>query len=173
MRIKELAIGLVLSQLPTASIASTAGDELPLAASGLADSTDFNSAQVLSGYEVEDFEIELSPGHETVGITWGNWSRATWGSSYATSTEYAFLYYLGRAKAAGNVFDGKRIIRVCIWYSRDERVLSPVVCSNAYKANGIWNSGTEVSVGAWDTLDWEAPKTIFNIRTVRINPTSF
>jgi hypothetical protein len=42
MRIKALAIGLVLSQLPTASIASTAGDELPLAASRLVDSTDFN-----------------------------------------------------------------------------------------------------------------------------------
>lgn len=170
LKIKTLVIGLLLSQLPTASFAST----LP---GNVSDTTQATETQLLSetianldGYEVDNYEIELTPGGGTVGLRWGDRTRATWGSSYATSTEIAYLYYQGKAKAAANVFDGKRIVQVCIWYSRNGINQTPVVCSNASTATGTWTSGPEVSVGAWDTLVWDAPKTIFNIQTVRINP---
>lgn len=170
MRIRTLVIGLLLSQLPAASFASTLPGDVspttPVIDTQLSSESAFN----LAGYEVDTYEIELSPGGGTVGLRWGDRTRATWGSSYATSTEIAYLYYQGKARAAGNVFDGKRIVQVCIWYSRNGVNLTSTVCSNASSASGTWTSGPEVSVGAWDTLVWDAPKTTFNIQTVRISP---
>ena len=97
---------------------------------------------------------------------------ATWGTSYATSTETAQLYYTGKAKAAGNIYGGKRIIQVCFWYTRGTTWVSSKYCSNAVP-NGLgtsWLPGPEVSHGVWDSLNPVAPKTVFNISRVLINP---
>lgn len=99
---------------------------------------------------------------------------ATWGSSYAISTEIASLYYQGRAKAAGNIYDGKRIISVCFWYSRGTENKSSTYCSNASSSGSTWRAGPEVSHGVWDTLKpGEQNRTIFNIKTSRIDPRIF
>ena len=170
LKIRTAVIGLLLSQLPSASFASA----LPGAVTNATQVTETQNLSEfvsnLDGYEVDNYEIELTPGSGTVGLRWGDRTRGTWGSSYATSTEIAYLYYQGKARAAGNVFDGKRIVQVCIWYTRNGVNLTATVCSNASSASGVWTSGPEVSVGAWDTLLWDAPKTLFNIQTVRISP---
>lgn len=127
------------------------------------------------GVVVETQQVELRPGGEPVVVEWPSGSglitpQATWGSSYATSTETAQLYYTGRAKAAANVYSGKRIVSVCFWYSRGGTRLIPNQCSNARTSGSRWVAGPEVSKGVWDTLDPDAPRTIFNISTMRIGP---
>lgn len=94
--------------------------------------------------------------------------QATWGSSYAISNEYV-SYYRGRAKAAGNVYYGERIIRVCVWYSNPGRS-SDTVCSNASSSGGQWHAGSEATVQFIDNLSVNWPDTNFNIRTTRIDP---
>ena len=95
---------------------------------------------------------------------------ASWGSSYATSTEIVQLYYQGKAKAAANIHGGKRIIRVCFWYSRGGSVISPTVCSNASSSTGAWRAGPEKRDGVWDSLDPNAPVTKFHYSITKINP---
>lgn len=95
---------------------------------------------------------------------------ATWGSSYALSTEDWQWWYHGRAKAAANVYSGKRIIQVCIWYTRGADRVSPKVCSNAVNDSGGWSAGPERRTECIDTIDPNAPQTMFNITTSRINP---
>ncbi|XBH21713.1 hypothetical protein V5R04_00340 [Jonesiaceae bacterium BS-20] len=95
---------------------------------------------------------------------------ATWGSSYATSTETAQLKYTGKAKAGANVFDGKRIIQVCVWYTRGGAQVGSKVCSNATPPGTAWKAGPEKTVSVWDSLNPVASKTIFNISTSRIAP---
>lgn len=124
----------------------------------------------MPGYQEEVISLEVSPGQGPLTLRWGGRTRDIWGSSYATSTEIAYLYYQGRARAAGNVHLNQRIVQVCIWYSRNSVNITPVVCSTASSSSGTWVSGPEVSVGAWDTLGWNDPKTVFNIQTVRISP---
>lgn len=170
MKIRTVVIGLLLSQLPAASFASALPGAVTNTTQDMETQHQSNPISNLDGYEVDNYELELTPGGGTVGLRWGDRTRATWGASYATSTEIAYLYYQGKARAAGNVFDGKRIVQVCIWYSRNSVNLTSVVCSNASSASGVWTSGPEVSVGAWDTLVWDAPKTIFNIQIARISP---
>jgi len=121
-------------------------------------------------YQEDLYQIEITPGSGTVSVVWNDRLRSVWGSSYATSTEYAFLYYQGVAKAAGNVYQTSRIIEVSIWYTRNGSAISSKVCSDAYNSGGVWRSGSEVSTTTWDVIDWNAPKTIFNISTVRIPP---
>jgi hypothetical protein len=123
------------------------------------------------GSSFEDtYQIELGSATETVSVVWGNLGRATWGSSFATSSEWLDLYYTGEAKAAGNVYQNLRIVKVCIWYTRDGALISSKVCSNATFSGGIWRAGSKVSTTTWDVLVWDGPKTIFNISTVRIPP---
>ncbi len=81
-----------------------------------------------------------------------------------------YLYYEGRAKAAGNVYLNQRIVQVCIWYTRDSQVVSGTVCSNAKGGTNTWSAGSEVVTGAWDSLGLYDPRTLFNISTVRIAP---
>ena len=97
---------------------------------------------------------------------------ATWGASYAISTEWwSQLGYDGKAKAAANLYAGLRIIQVCIWYTRDgEGVVGAKVCSNANSPNCVWVPGPEKTTSAWDSLNPFAPPTVFNISTVRISP---
>lgn len=129
-----------------------------------------------SGAIIDTYQFELDPNSGSVSLYWSDrsgLSRAAWGGSYATSTEIAWLYYVGKARAAGNVYQGKRIISVCIWYSRAGEIISNAKCSNATGNSVAWFSGPEVSVDAFDSLAWNDTPTIFNIRTTRIDPTLF
>lgn len=130
------------------------------------------------GLRVDTWQLEIEPGAGPVGIVFDGTSSspglvtplATWGSSYANSTETVQLYYSGKAKAAANVYNGKRIIQVCIWSTRGGVMKSAKVCSNATSVGSDWSSGSEVRTGAWDSLNPWAPPTILNISTVRIDP---
>jgi len=127
------------------------------------------------GAEVETFEVDadqidfdasfptdVSPGQVI--------PAARWGSSYATSTHRAELIYTGKAKAAANIFKGKRIIRVCFWYSRGGKRLTSKICSKASSTSGRWQAGKEVQKTIRDSLGWNDPKTKFHYETGRINP---
>lgn len=95
--------------------------------------------------------------------------NATWGASYAISTEQFQLYYDGKAKAAANVYQGKRIVDVCFWWTQDKRT-SPTKCSAATGKGKNWVAGPEVKDRFNDTLDPGAPQTVFHIATTRIDP---
>lgn len=97
---------------------------------------------------------------------------ATWGSSYAISTEQAQLHYYGKALAAGNVYGGQRIIEVCIHYANPGNH-SPTVCSDATSTGSSWISGSEHHVTFWDNLSINWPPTNFYIDRVVINPNVF
>jgi hypothetical protein len=130
------------------------------------------------GLKTDTIRIELEPGSDPVGVVWGSEPRGpggivpqvSWGNSYAYSTEAWQLYYTGHALAAGNVYQNKRIIQVCIWYTRGTSVVGAKKCSNASSNGSSWSSGSDVETNAWDTLDPFAPPTVFNISTTRINP---
>lgn len=130
------------------------------------------------GLVVDARQFEIEPGAGPVGVVFDDRGsgrdsitlQAVWGSSYAISTETLQFFYDGKAKAAANVFDGKRIIQVCIWYTRGLEVVSAKVCSTANFLAGAWNPGPEVRVSTTDSLDPNAPVTTFRISTIRINP---
>jgi hypothetical protein len=128
------------------------------------------------GLKVDTFQCEIEPGSGPVGIVFGDTPQGpgsvtpqiAWGTSYAWSTETLLIRYDGKAKADANIFDGKRIIQVCIWYTRDGVQKGDKVCSTAASIGGSWLSGPEVTTWCWDDLG--SIHTIFNISTVRINP---
>jgi hypothetical protein len=130
------------------------------------------------GVEVDTFSCELEPGSGSVGIVFDGTQQSpgqvspmiTWGASYAISTEWwSQLGYDGRAKAAANLYSGKRIVQVCIWYTREgDGVVGAKVCSNASSPSGTWLPGPEVTTSAADSLNPFAPHTVFNFSTVRI-----
>jgi hypothetical protein len=131
------------------------------------------------GLQVDTFQIEVEPGSEPVGLVFDDTMSnapgsivplATWGASYAISTETIQLFYEGKAKAAANIYAGKRIIQVCIWYTRDGEQKGNKVCSNATTSGTVWLPGPEKKTSCWDSLvPWDPP-TIFNFTTVRIDP---
>jgi hypothetical protein len=94
---------------------------------------------------------------------------AVWGTSYAYSVESVYVNYHGWAKAGGNVYAGGRIIRVCIWYTQDKRK-SGTVCGDAAFSGGSWYPGAEVQQWFTDTLDSNAPQTIFHFSLSKIDP---
>ncbi len=121
----------------------------------------------------DDYQIELNPGGSPINVSWQDAPsrlRTAWGASYANSTETIQFFYVGKALAAGNVFQNQRIVQVCIWYTRGTQWVSLRVCSTASSDAGYWVAGPEVMTSAIDSLDWNAPKTIFNIETTRISP---
>lgn len=125
---------------------------------------------------VESFEIDPDTG-ALVGMNYPTdippgtiTPMASWGSSYAYAEEYAYVTYRGVGKAAANVYSGQRIITVCFWWARGGSAVTGTTCSNASSATGAWRAGPEVVGWATDSLDSNAPKTIFNIQTTRINP---
>jgi hypothetical protein len=131
------------------------------------------------GLKVDTYQCEIEPGSGTVGIEFRDapqgpgsvTPQATWGSSYAISTEWwSQLGYDGKAKAAANIFNNKRIIQVCMWYTRGGAAVSGTVCSNAASTGGSWLSGPEKTMSVWDSLNSRDPPTVFNFSTVRINP---
>lgn len=131
------------------------------------------------GLVVDIEQFEVVPGGGPVGGTFAEappegqvTPMATWGTSYAISTEVAQLRYNGKGKAAANVFGGKRIIQVCFWYTRNGVTKGSKKCSDA-TSSGTWRPGPEVKESVWDTLNPVAPKTVFNISTSRINPSIY
>jgi hypothetical protein len=170
-----LAFGL-LTGAPSAPLELTASTSGELVCSTYLSSNETleQERQLLdAGGTVEICQREVSPGAGTFSYVWPSGrmqARAVWGTSYATSQEIVDLFYVGRAKAAGNVYQNERIVRVCIWYTRDSVAITNQVCSNASSDSGIWLPGPEVSVSAWDILVWDAPKTIFNMKVGRANP---
>lgn len=177
MRIKSAAsTGIALMLLMGLGVPAAAATDLPKE-----DSTD---TVVINGeeYGPEDGVRTTTESYDVVGedpidITYadepeGISPRATWGSSYARSTEYAYVRFQGRAKAAGNVYAGERIVGVCIWYAHPGRK-SPTVCSSATSSGRSWSAGPERTVGFTDNLSFNWDKTKFHIRTTRINPSIF
>jgi hypothetical protein len=128
------------------------------------------------GLKVDTQQIELVPGSGDVSVVFEDTTNGsvtpqlTWGASYAISKETFQVRYDGKAKAAGNVFNGKRIIQVCIWYTRDGVQKGDKVCSNADTVGANWVAGPERTTWCWDDPAPWAPHTIFNISTVRIDP---
>lgn len=125
--------------------------------------------------QVDEYQIEVVPGSTPITLNWYQPSRARdyWGPSYATSTEYLYFVHAGKAKAAGNIFNGLRIVQVCIWYTRGVSIISDVVCSNASSDTGVWVAGAVATTSALDTPSSTDPKTIFRIQTTRIDPSIF
>jgi hypothetical protein len=129
------------------------------------------------GLVITEESFELKPGGESVGQWFPSTPApgeigpmANWGASYAYTNEIAQLLYRGYGHAAGNVYSGLRIIGVCFWWTRGGARLSPDTCSNAWSTGSSWNPGLHVGRDQWDTLDPNAPPTVFNIRTTRIQP---
>lgn len=133
------------------------------------------------GLAIDTVQIELGPGSGTVGIVFDDTSggvggvtpMATWGSSYAISTQWPWpgFGYDGKAKAAANVYNGLRIVQVCFWYTRaGEGTIGTKMCSNAGGTCSYWAPGPEVTESVWDSMDPFAPPTVFNIQTYRILP---
>jgi len=164
------------------------GGLIPLAASpAMANTQDETQETVVvdgreygpeDGVSVTTESFELTAGElESVGVEYGSapsegdfGTRAAWGASYATSTEYVQYYYKGAAKAAGNVYSGQRIIQVCIQYTRSGVGVADRRCSNASSNGSRWAAGPETLSYATDSLSLNGPKTVFNIQTTRINP---
>jgi len=118
-------------------------------------------------------QFPITPGElVTVGRSYSDrLTRATWGTSYAISTEVAFLWYKAKAKAAANVYSNLRIIKVCFYYTRNNVVISSTKCSTANSNGSYWTAGPEVTDTVTDSIISGATNTsIFNIVTTRINP---
>lgn len=132
---------------------------------------------------IETLQVPLTPGAGDVNIQWSDTGlgryasyvtpQDAWGSSYAISRELAWVRYVGTARAAGNIYGGQRITGVCIWYTRNGAMKSYKGCSYASSNGRSWAAGPVTIVETWDTIDPNAPKTIFNIQTTRINPNIF
>jgi hypothetical protein len=130
------------------------------------------------GLEIDTLQFVIEPGAGPVGVVFdGNSNRPgsitpqfTWGASYAISEEFVQLHYEGKAKAAANIYAGKRIIQVCIWYERDGEQKGAKVCSNATTSGTVWLPGPEKKTDCWDSpWPWDPPTT-FWASTVRIAP---
>jgi hypothetical protein len=142
------------------------------------DSSSFqeNTVVQVSNTQTSEIQAEVNPGGTPISYVWSDrqpLTRSSWGASYATSTEILFLIYQGKARAAGNVYQNLRIVKVCIWYSRDGQQITSKVCSNAIGGSSSWGPGPEVTVFAPDSLGWDDSKTLFHIETTRISPNIF
>jgi hypothetical protein len=127
------------------------------------------------GLTVVEESFPIVRGGDPVGVTFdtkpsGELStQEVWGSSYAFSQEQAYVSYIGHAKAAANVHQGLRIVRVCFWWTQASRT-SATTCANATFSGGSWTASPEVSSTFNDSLDSNAPQTVFHIQTSRIDP---
>ncbi|AZS46126.1 hypothetical protein [Microbacterium oxydans] len=133
------------------------------------------------GVTVTTEDIVLVPGAgDEVGKEWVDTPPPgtfvpydTWGTSYAISREIAYLFYEGKAKAAANVYNGQRIIQVCIQYQRNGVGVADRRCSGATSTGSAWRAGAEVLSYASDSPELVAPPTVFRIWTTRIDPQIF
>jgi len=161
-------------EVPPPSTTDTMTVEMPERV--IIDGREFGPEHGLS-ITVESFEIGNDG--QPVGATYGDTPsqeddigpQAFWGSSYAYSIEHWQAYYTGVAKAAANIYNGQRIVQVCFWWSRGGNPVSSTTCSTASTPNGgQWVAGPEVQDWIWDSPNPFAPKTIFNMKTLRIHP---
>jgi len=121
---------------------------------------------------VDGREFGPADGLTVTSETYGTLSGAgVWGTSYGTSKEYVAVYR-GKVKAAGNVYGGQRIIKVCMWYHHPGRT-SSTVCSSASSNGSRWTAGSEKTLSFVDNLSDNWPTTSFEVRTTRINPNSY
>lgn len=164
--------------LPFAASPAFASDESAESETVVVNGREFGPEDGVTVTE-ETFVIEPGSG-ETVGEQWATTPApgtvspmAAWGASYATSTEIAQLAYLGKAKAAANVYNGQRIIKVCFsyWWGQSNR--TGWQCSSASSNGSQWTAGAEKSYTFWDNLSINWPQTVFHIQTTRINPQIF
>lgn len=124
----------------------------------------------------ESFELDESANDERVGRVWETTpsegeigAQTYWGASYAFSEHPTDFTYYGYAHAAGNVYNGERIIQVCMWFTQGTRAQIPT-CSSATSNGSYWSPGIKEFTAFADSLDPNVPVTIFNIRTTRIDP---
>ncbi len=132
-----------------------------------------NGTPILDGDIQVDYlalDAELNNGQITYRFPENLRNRDAWGASFAESKEKLWVFYQGIAYAAANVYQGQRIVQVCIWYTQDGNRVSDTVCSTASSDSGVWLPTDIAAVSTFDTLNWAAPHTIFNIRTSRISP---
>ncbi|MBN8881956.1 MAG: hypothetical protein J0H73_06540 [Salana multivorans] len=80
------------------------------------------------------------------------------------------MAFTGKGKAAENVYQGKRIVKVCFWYTRGSATVTQTWCSSANSNGSSWVAGPEVVGGTWDIAYPWAAHTVFNISTTRIDP---
>lgn len=130
------------------------------------------------GAEVTVESYEMVPGQGPIGTEYPTTpppgeisTNLVWGSSYAYAEEFGYVDYRGTGKAAANVYEGQRIVSVCFYWTRTDGYRSATTCSNA-SFDGGWNAGPEVIGWGQDTLVSDAPPTIFNIETTRIDPSA-
>lgn len=130
------------------------------------------------GVKVTHESYEMVPGQGPVGAEYPTTPspgtvtpQLVWGSSYAFAEEFNYVDYRGTGKAAANVFENERIVSVCFYWTRTDGYRSATTCSNA-SFDGGWNAGPEVIGWGQDTLVSDAPPTIFNIETTRIDPSA-
>lgn len=174
--VAAIALGIGVSGASATTTVATPGADVSRA--GSVYETLMTGTSVGTEISTESFKVE--PGGGTVGRTYETDSptgifspAAAWGASYAKSSETAYLFYKGKAKAAGNVYNGKRITKVCIWFNQGGFKRSKTVCSSATSSGSRWSPGKEVSVSMVDNLSVNWPQTTFNIRTTRISPTIY
>lgn len=127
-----------------------------------------------NGLEIVETSKVVSGGGGTIGETFSERAPGTitpmaiWGTSYAYSVEAGSqVFYKGYAKASGNVYEGKRIAKVCMWYTQGSRT-SKQVCAAAKYSGGSWQASPEAQTSFRDTLVSNAPKTVFHYQTYRV-----
>lgn len=91
------------------------------------------------------------------------------GSSFAYSTEVLKYEYVRRGRAGGNISNGQRIVRVCFWWTQDQRK-SQTYCGDAAYSDGRYTPGAEFVGGFTDTVNPNAPSTYFHVQVSRIDP---
>lgn len=129
-------------------------------------------------YEVEVAEcaVELKPGNSGVNIPFlsdtssgGIAPMVEKGSSYTRTSELFQVRYTTRVKAAGNWYQGNRIIRVSAWYKHNGSQVGPTSSSSAYPVGTNWMPGVEAKHSVSDTVHPTAPKTTWHYATRRIS----
>ncbi|MCI1642865.1 MAG: hypothetical protein LKI38_10145 [Actinomyces sp.] len=126
------------------------------------------------GLTIEEETYLETPGSDPVGYNppaQAGTVTPMWveGPSFAYSTESATeIEYVGRGRAGGNISNGKRIVRVCFWWTQDQR-RSLTYCGDA-AFDGRYSPGPEFVGSFRDTLNPVAPKTYFHVQVSRIDP---
>jgi len=175
---KSAVAGIALLTLVASATTSNAATSSPTPPVG-----DFGSGTIVVGGQVlgpeqglevvEETYVE-TPGPAAVGFNppapKGTVSPM-WveGSSYAYSVEHFQLFYTGYGRAGGNISNGKRIVRVCFWWTQGTRN-SGQYCSDAAFSGGYYSPGAEAMGSFDDSLDTYAPTTYFHMTAYRIDP---
>lgn len=155
-----------------------------LASPGYASSTSEDAESIVingeefganEGLEIIEQSFEVVPG-TTTGTNFEDPPTGeivpmkAWGSSYAYSTEILWTTYRGTANAAANIYNGKRLVRVCFWWTRTGAADSAKTCANAKHLNGQWTPSGDVYGWFKDSLGLDDPKTYFHTSIALVDP---